>query len=161
MLRRLVGLITRRVAQSQVRQAEDYLARLRGASLPDIAFALLVATETRHRLDLLFEVDLLDPHATVAAHPAIIFKLARIAIDLQKSGDLVGAGGVLPWLHTLRGVHYLQVAAVVRAIWGEMGKAAYLVPEVHARHIALGLFPACRLDGYDRFPTGFAPDRLS
>ena len=131
-------LFERWATNRQVKEAEDFLERLRAMNSDELGLPLAVTLDAATMALDERGIDVFDPFAAIAVDPSASLYFSQMVGQLQKMGRHVLAPGPMVWTHTLRATMNHRVRELVREIWAELLRG---VPHAEdARHQLLDLF---------------------
>ncbi len=108
------------VKRGHRRELEQWLAKLRLLDPHAIALIVIVATDLRHKIERKRGVDLLDPSATYARDPDIIFFLHDLIKSFHSHSTVENIAGAMVWLHTIRCGASPELQPLGRELWAEL-----------------------------------------
>lgn len=141
---------------TQKRELEEFVSRLRAMDSSEIGMIVACATHHRHFLAETRNWDLLEPVLTEMQEPTLAIQLGQYLRALQKAGRPELAAGYMVWLHTVRAASSLDLRDLGRQMWKELARG-FLVAEDQGD--AAGFILGISFDAHDceRFPSGLTP----
>ena len=137
----------------QVKEATDFLGRLKSMNSDELGIPLVVTLEAAEMIREEKGLDVFDPFATMATDPSASFYYSTLAIKLQKMEREILAPGAMVWAHTLRATVNHEIRNLVRQIWVELNRGSPFVE--NARHDLMSLYQIWpNLDRVGETPVG-------
>lgn len=142
----------------QRREIKSWLRNLRSLNSDDLGMIVTIATHVRHKIELKYHVDLLDPIVTYARDPDIELVVHQMIKAFQSSGMPESAAGAMVWLHTLRCGAALELRPLGRELWRELRRGFPFI-EQSAAGLELLSDQQIIITDATRIPFGLEPDR--
>lgn len=99
----------------------QFIENLKVMNSDEMAFLVYSCWKTQGFF-LLRGIDLLSPFEIEAEKPAYCTEFADIIRMLQKERKFVAAGACMPFLHTLRAAHFIELRGLCREMWAELAR---------------------------------------
>ena len=104
-----------------IKELRQFIENLKVMDSDEIAFLVYSCWKVKEFF-LLRGIDLLRPFEIEAEKPAYCTEFADIIRGLQKDRKLVAAGACMPFLHTLRAAHVIELRGLCREMWAELAR---------------------------------------
>jgi hypothetical protein len=139
------------------KELETWLKMLRAMNSDEIGMLVAGSTHIRHTLEIIYQVNMLDPFTSNSADPALSSKLRGLIQKYQSEGDLSSAAYVMVWLHTLRCCGLIDLRPLGRDLWRELRRGFPFVGAA-AHEVYASTSKTLNIDGYDVIPEGLEPE---
>jgi hypothetical protein len=137
------------------RDLQDFVEKLRVMDGSEIGFVMAIALDWRNEF-LKDGNDMLQPFVVLVQSPHMRWIIVRTIKQLQQNGGVVGASGLMVWLHTLRAASRLENRRLGRDLWRELERGFSHIEE-GAESAWRTYRKALDIKGGCVFPDGLAP----
>jgi len=142
----------------QIKEAKDFLDRVKSMNSDELSIPLLVVLETAN---MAFEekgIDVFDPFPAMAKDPSVALYFSKMVIELQKIGRQPLAPGPMVWTHTMRATYNHNVRNLVRDIWTELHRGEPFVEDARDELFSVyDMWPS--LDRLGETPIGLESEK--
>jgi hypothetical protein len=154
MFRKMVGDWA---SKKQKSEAEDFLRRIRTADGSDLGLSVASVLHVAEMYRQGENWDLFEPASVIASDFNAVRTLSSTAQQMQKEGNLIAAGALMVWVHSLRGIENFEVRPQAREIWKHLSRGfPYAHDGAEMIYNATGI--QCSLDRLGRVPSGLSAD---
>lgn len=141
----------------QMREMDDWIAKLRDKDSDEVSCLLMLAMHYRNGKLATTGIDLMNPYAAVTTNPFLAIQLVSEIKDAQRRGMPVVAAGIFVWLFTIRAALAPPLRPGARQLWGQLQCGfAGIAKASHDFASLVGGHPDITDAG--KFPDGFTPE---
>lgn len=149
----LISCLFRYARKTELLRYHDSVSSMDGAEL---GLTLALAANFRNSYLKTTGIDLADPFAAIAIHPALLSELSSMLVTYEQKNESLKVASLSLWVHTVRAASDLHLRSYGIDLWCEVGRGISHVAEA-AENFYLTQREELDLSGVTEFPVGFTP----